>query len=95
MDDSEFGVIYFSLGSNLKTCDFMNNNLGRIFLRVLGKQRQKVLIKWESGCDTSTLPDNFFYYKWIPQQDVLGMLILEKTLHIYFLKYFNTYLFCI
>ncbi|XP_062540705.1 UDP-glucosyltransferase 2-like [Armigeres subalbatus] len=70
LDEAEHGVIYFCLGSNLKTSDLPPEKL-QIFLRVLGKQKQRVLFKWETD-SVPNQPKNFLTKKWLPQDDVLA-----------------------
>lgn len=70
LDGAEHGVIYFCLGSNLKSSDLPPEKL-QIFLRVLGKQKQRVLFKWETD-SIPNQPKNFLTKKWLPQDDVLA-----------------------
>lgn len=70
LDGAEHGVIYFCLGSNLKTSDLPPEKL-QIFLKVLGKQKQRVLFKWETD-SIPNQPKNFLTKKWLPQDDVLA-----------------------
>ncbi|XP_062553023.1 UDP-glucosyltransferase 2-like [Armigeres subalbatus] len=70
LDEAEHGVIYFCLGSNLKSSDLPPEKL-RIFLNVLGKQKQRILFKWETD-SIPNQPKNFLTKKWLPQDDVLA-----------------------
>lgn len=70
LDGAKEGVVYFSMGSNLKSADIPVEKRNAI-LRVLSKFKEKVLWKFESE-DISDLPKNVKIQKWLPQQDVLG-----------------------
>lgn len=70
MDTAEHGVIYFSLGGNIKSTLLPEVRLAQM-MRAFGKLKQKVLFKWEN----ETLPNkpkNVMTAKWFPQNDVLG-----------------------
>ncbi|KAL1491841.1 hypothetical protein ABEB36_012376 [Hypothenemus hampei] len=69
LDNSPEGVIYFSLGSNLKSKDLPSEQKQWI-LSVLGNLKEKVLWKFEE--DLPGKPKNVFIKKWLPQQDVLA-----------------------
>ncbi|XP_076068150.1 UDP-glucosyltransferase 2-like [Oratosquilla oratoria] len=64
------GVIYFSLGSLANTSD-MPENYRLAFIRGLGRLKQRVLWKWNSGY-VEDLPPNVYVSKWLPQQDILA-----------------------
>ncbi|XP_076068143.1 UDP-glucosyltransferase 2-like isoform X2 [Oratosquilla oratoria] len=64
------GVIYFSLGSVANTSD-MPENYRLAFVRGLGRLKQRVLWKWNSGY-MEDLPPNVHISKWLPQQDILA-----------------------
>lgn len=66
----EHGVIYFSLGSILRSAN-MPSELQETFLNVFAKLKQKILWKWESDTMEGK-PDNVKLVKWLPQQDILG-----------------------
>lgn len=70
MNNAPDGVVYFSFGSLVKLSLLPKNELD-IFLRQLGKLKQKVLFKWESD-DKLDLPANVVARKWFPQADILG-----------------------
>ncbi|XP_055379342.1 UDP-glycosyltransferase UGT5-like [Condylostylus longicornis] len=70
IDDSPRGVIYFSLGTNLKSSDIPQEKLKAI-LNVFKKLKQRVLWKWEDEY-LPNCPDNVMIKKWIPQSDVLA-----------------------
>jgi hypothetical protein len=70
LDNAKEGVIYFSLGSNLKSA-LLPNEKRQILLNTFSKLKETVLWKWEDD----TLPGkpaNVHIAKWLPQQDVLG-----------------------
>lgn len=91
MDTATDGVIYFSMGSNIKSTDFPKD-LRNMFLKVFSKLKQKVLWKLE----TESLPNqpaNVKISKWLPQSDILahrnlkffithgGMMSTQEALH--------------
>lgn len=83
MDEAEHGVIYFSLGSNLKS-HFLGDDKVKAILRTFSKMKQHVVFKWE----TDTLPgkpDNVLIGKWLPQDDILG----KKSISIAVIESFN------
>ncbi|XP_067012380.2 UDP-glucosyltransferase 2 isoform X2 [Anabrus simplex] len=70
MDGAKHGVVYFSLGSNVKSKD-MPIAMRQAFLNTFAKLKQKVLWKWED--DTLPgVPDNVRIGKWMPQNDILA-----------------------
>ncbi|KAK7863663.1 hypothetical protein R5R35_006190 [Gryllus longicercus] len=70
LDEASDGVIYFSLGTNVKSTllpERIRNNI----LKSLSKLKQKILWKWEN----ETLPGkpaNIYISKWFPQSDILA-----------------------
>lgn len=70
LDDAKEGVVYFSLGSNLK-CSEMPEEKRDGVLKALSRIQQKVLWKFEAD-DLLDLPSNVKIAKWLPQQDILG-----------------------
>lgn len=74
LDESKDGVIYFSLGGNLKSKDLPQGRREE-FLRVLSKLKQKVLWKFEAD-DLPGKPANVEIRKWLPQQDILGEILI-------------------
>ncbi|XP_046979442.1 UDP-glucosyltransferase 2-like isoform X1 [Schistocerca americana] len=91
MDTATDGVIYFSMGSNIKSTDFPED-MRNMFLKVFSKLKQKVLWKLE----TESLPNqpaNVKISKWLPQSDILahrnlkffithgGMMSVQEALH--------------
>jgi UDP:flavonoid glycosyltransferase YjiC (YdhE family) len=73
LDDAKDGVIYFSMGSNLRA-EFMPEMARRNFLAAFAELKQKIIWKWE----TDTLPgkpDNVMLTKWAPQMEILCELL--------------------
>ncbi|XP_044739349.1 UDP-glycosyltransferase UGT4-like [Chrysoperla carnea] len=69
LDDSKQGVIYFSLGSNVKSINLPTDKR-TVILNVFRNLPYNILWKWEND----TLPDkpgNVLIKSWLPQQDVL------------------------
>lgn len=71
LDSSERGVVYFSLGSNIKSANLPLEIRNEI-LTALAELPYDVLWKWESD-HLPGQPKNVLIRKWLPQQDVLGM----------------------
>lgn len=69
LDDSIEGVIYFSMGSNLKSKNLSAANR-KILMDVFRKLRVKVLWKFEDN-NLSNKPDNVKISKWLPQRAIL------------------------
>ncbi|RZC32757.1 UDPGT and/or Glyco tran 28 C domain containing protein, partial [Asbolus verrucosus] len=70
LDSGKDGVIYFSLGSNLKSSDLPLVKR-QAFLNTFSKLKQKILWKWEEDVLPSQ-PSNVKLGKWLPQQDILA-----------------------
>ncbi|CAH0678007.1 unnamed protein product [Spodoptera exigua] len=68
MDDAENGVIYFSMGSNLKS-KTMPEELKKGLLEVFGRLKQTVLWKFEENLPDR--PKNVHILQWAPQQSIL------------------------
>ncbi|XP_049862076.1 UDP-glycosyltransferase UGT5-like isoform X2 [Schistocerca gregaria] len=70
LDGAKNGVIYFSLGTNVKGSTISEHK--RIaFLEAFVQLPQRVLWKWE-GDSLPGQPENVMIAKWLPQQDVLA-----------------------
>lgn len=70
LDDGKEGVIYFSLGSNVKSAH-IDANKRKIIMEAFFELPYKVLWKFEN--DTlENKPANVKIGKWLPQQDILG-----------------------
>lgn len=69
IDSAEHGVIYFSLGSNVKP-SVMDEQKKLDILATFSKLKQKVIWKWD---DESMKVDKnkFMVRKWLPQDDIL------------------------
>ncbi|KAI4462084.1 UDP-glucosyltransferase [Holotrichia oblita] len=69
MDKATNGVIYFSMGSLLRTNEILPETRQKI-LNVLSKLKETVLWKFET--DLPDLPPNVIIRKWFPQSDLLA-----------------------
>ncbi|XP_018563300.1 UDP-glucuronosyltransferase 2B33-like [Anoplophora glabripennis] len=69
LDNATEGVLFFSMGSVLKSTDCPEEKL-KIIIKVFSKLKQKVLWKYED--DLPEKPENVKIVSWLPQQDVLG-----------------------
>ncbi|XP_017775569.1 PREDICTED: UDP-glucuronosyltransferase 2B33-like [Nicrophorus vespilloides] len=93
LDEAKEGVIYFSLGTNVKSKDIPEETR-TVIMKTFAKLPYKILWKFESE-DLKEKPDNVKIIKWIPQQDVLchkniklfisqcGLQSLEESLYNY------------
>lgn len=70
LDDSEEGVVYFSMGSNLKSKD-LTEDYKEVLMDVFKKLSVKVLWKFEEE-NLPNKPENLKISKWLPQRAVLG-----------------------
>ncbi|KAG5871634.1 hypothetical protein JTB14_031314 [Gonioctena quinquepunctata] len=70
LDSSPQGVVYFSLGSNVKSAN-LTSKLRDVILGALSDIPYNVLWKFEID-DLPGKTDNVLTRKWLPQQDVLG-----------------------
>lgn len=70
MDNATDGVIYFSMGSNIKSKEFPVEKR-EAFLKVFSTLKQKVLWKWEDE-NLPNKPDNVLIQNWWPQDDILA-----------------------
>uniref|UniRef100_A0A1L8E1B0 Putative udp-glucoronosyl and udp-glucosyl transferase n=2 Tax=Nyssomyia neivai TaxID=330878 RepID=A0A1L8E1B0_9DIPT len=70
IDGAEHGVIFFSLGSNIKSNLLPPEKLDAI-LKTFSKLKQRVLFKWESD-SLQNQPKNVLTQKWMPQDDILA-----------------------
>ncbi|XP_052854405.1 UDP-glycosyltransferase UGT5-like [Drosophila gunungcola] len=70
LDGAEHGVIYFSLGSQVRSADMPPQKL-KIFLDVFGRLKQRILWKFEDETPPN-MPTNVMVQKWLPQQDILS-----------------------
>lgn len=80
MDEAEDGVIYFSLGSNMKSIS-LPEHVRTGFIKAFQQfPKIRVLWKWESDAKIPGQPDNVLEKKWLPQTSVLGMTSIEIVL---------------
>lgn len=70
LDNAPNGVIYMSLGSNVKSKDLSPEVL-HTFLTVFGNLTLRVVWKFEAD-NLPNKPDNVFISKWLPQSDLLA-----------------------
>lgn len=70
INNSQHGVVYFSLGSMLRGSS-LKNETWKAFRDVFEKLPQRVLWKWEEDTMIDQ-PDNVKIVKWAPQQDILA-----------------------
>ncbi|XP_076271252.1 UDP-glycosyltransferase UGT5-like [Rhynchophorus ferrugineus] len=70
LDGAKNGVIFFSMGSHVKSSDFSEEKR-KIFLNVFKKLDQIVLWKFEDD-NLPGKPDNVHIRKWLPQMDLLA-----------------------
>lgn len=70
LDNSKQGVIYFSLGSNVKSAK-MPKEMKDVIVRTFSKLKMNVLWKWEDDVLPGQ-PKNVRTEKWLPQNDILA-----------------------
>lgn len=70
IENAEDGVIYFSLGSNVKSSE-MPIESRQIFLDVFSTLKQRVIWKFEDQ-NLPELPSNVMVKNWMPQPDILA-----------------------
>ncbi|KAJ8954682.1 hypothetical protein NQ318_011374 [Aromia moschata] len=70
LDNAKEGVIYFSMGSNLKSSQLPEEKREAL-LKAFGKRKEQVLWKWEEDVLPGK-PANVKLGKWLPQQDILA-----------------------
>ncbi|XP_017479991.1 PREDICTED: UDP-glucuronosyltransferase 2B1-like [Rhagoletis zephyria] len=70
LDEAEYGVIYFSFGTQVKTKDIPLEKL-QIFIDVFRQLKQRVLWKFDND-SFPNLPANVMIKKWLPQNDILA-----------------------
>ena len=69
IESAEHGVVYFSLGGNLKPSK-MSEDKKRSIYSALSKLKQKVIWKWDEQLDVDK--NKFMVRKWLPQDDILA-----------------------
>lgn len=70
LDNAKDGVIYFSLGSNIKSKD-MPEEKRKFIMKKLSQLKETVIWKFEDPTLPGK-PDNVIINKWLPQNDILG-----------------------
>lgn len=70
MDSAKEGVVYFSMGSNLKV-EHMPEEKREAILAALGSIKQRVLLKWDGPLPKNLAP-NMKHIEWAPQGDLLA-----------------------
>uniref|UniRef100_A0A6P7F682 UDP-glucuronosyltransferase 3A1-like n=1 Tax=Diabrotica virgifera virgifera TaxID=50390 RepID=A0A6P7F682_DIAVI len=70
LDSALQGVVYFSLGSNVKSAN-LTEQIRKEIVAALGELPYNVLWKWETDY-LPDKPDNVMTKKWCPQQDILA-----------------------
>ncbi|GAB0095707.1 hypothetical protein DMENIID0001_111230 [Sergentomyia squamirostris] len=70
LDNAPNGVIFFSLGSNLKSSLLPEEQLNAIW-KSFEMLQEKVLMKWETD-QVPNIPSNVKIGKWLPQRDILA-----------------------
>lgn len=73
MDEAEHGVIYFSLGTLLRSSEMPADKL-TIFIDTFKMLKQRVIWKYEmeTAEDVREIPSNVLIRKWLPQADILA-----------------------
>ncbi|XP_026735871.1 UDP-glucuronosyltransferase 2B37-like [Trichoplusia ni] len=69
MESNKNGVIYFSMGSNLKSKDWPED-IKTGLLKMFGNLKQTVIWKFEE--DLPNVPKNVHILKWVPQTSILS-----------------------
>ncbi|CAG9793354.1 unnamed protein product [Diatraea saccharalis] len=69
MDEAKHGVIYFSMGLNLKSKD-MTDNMRDSLLKMFSELKETIIWKFER--DLENVPKNIYLTKWAPQQSILA-----------------------
>jgi UDP:flavonoid glycosyltransferase YjiC (YdhE family) len=70
IDESEHGVVYFSLGGNLNP-SAMPLEKQEAIIKALSKLKERVLWKWDD-VDAKVDKKKFLVQKWFPQDDILA-----------------------
>ncbi|XP_052739545.1 uncharacterized protein LOC112058476 [Bicyclus anynana] len=70
LNESEHGVVLFSLGSHVKTMS-MPKYKEQIFINALSKLKQRVIWKYEGSGEEGTYIGNILRVKWLPQYELL------------------------
>lgn len=84
-------MIYFSFGTHVNLSHVPEEKMN-VFLNVIGKLKQKILIKWVPNRSVK-LPQNVKSGSWFPQFDILGesyyllFLLLGTLSLVYFIEF--------
>lgn len=70
LDSAKNGVIYFSMGSNLKGKN-LPSHVREAVLKAFGERKELILWKWEDP-NLPGKPKNVIIQEWFPQSDLLG-----------------------
>ncbi|XP_058831916.1 UDP-glycosyltransferase UGT5-like isoform X2 [Topomyia yanbarensis] len=70
IDNSKHGVIYFSMGSMLKGCNFPEEKRNA-FIKAFASLKENILWKYENT-SLPNKPKNVLVKKWLPQNDILA-----------------------
>nr|CAI5843306.1 unnamed protein product [Callosobruchus analis] len=70
LDDANMGAVYFSLGSNVKSCH-LSPHIRQTIIKVLSEIPYMVFWKWEDD-NVPESTKNIVYRKWFPQRDLLA-----------------------
>lgn len=87
LDQSKEGVVYFSMGSNLKSKNLSPEKL-KIIMETFQKLPLKVLWKFEDE-NLSGQPDNVKIMKWLPQRGILGRFLCIAANQMLFSSFFS------
>lgn len=71
VSSAEHGVIFFSLGTNVKSRHLQPQTIDKIY-NVLSKLPQKVVWKCDDESQVPGNSSNILFRKWLPQGDILG-----------------------
>lgn len=70
IDEAPDGVIYFCLGTNVRS-ELISVEALTIIISVFSKIPQRVVMKWDTE-QIENKTDNILIRKWLPQQDILA-----------------------
>ena len=74
VENAEHGVIVFTLGSVVRSST-ADDQFRQAFKEAFREIPQKVIWKYED--EMEDVPPNVFLHKWIPQRDLLGIVIFH------------------
>lgn len=77
LDTAKDGVIFFSMGSNLKSAD-LSLEFRAGLLKLCGGLKQTILWKFEE--DLPGKPENVVISSWLPQAEILGEFLVKYVL---------------